>query len=193
METWKVWGRECDPDHILSDCQWISLSPNQILCFTWAFGIALCRHWSNPLRLFDTHDFLWPLAHPTSSANNHTHRHTHTAASIDLLPVFEWFLPCTKPSFFLVDGQWASDSVWSVRDNNGLFWEQNMEGKWNSVIETRRCQVGQQDQRLVNSAQKYKAEELCWNSVGQMQKSVHFFQVQSLILKQSKNSDKDKA
>lgn len=69
-----------------------------------------------------------------------------------------------------------------------------MEGKLNSVMERRRCQVGQQDRHLGNSAKKYKAEELCWNSVGQMQKSVHFFfQVQSLILKQSKNSDKDKA
>lgn len=50
-----------------------------------------------------------------------------------------------------------------------------MEGKLNSVMERRRCQVGQQDRHLGNSAKKYKAEELCWNSVGQMQKSVHFF------------------
>ncbi len=45
-----------------------------------------------------------------------------------------------------------------------------MEGKLNSVIERRCHQVGQQSYHLGNSAQKYKAEELCWNSVGQIQK-----------------------
>lgn len=45
-----------------------------------------------------------------------------------------------------------------------------MEGKLNSVIERRCHQVGQQSYHLGNSAQKYKAEELCWNSVGQIKK-----------------------
>lgn len=60
-------------------------------------------------------------------------------------------------------------------------------------VERRRCQVGQQDRHLGNSTKKYKAEELCLNSVGQSKNQFIFFQVQSLILKQSKNSDKDKA